>query len=64
MLASQGNKTFAFLGAACDKIRSDFPIRILLCVVSLYMICINPISEEKFSSYKDCMGPHFIQSSG
>lgn len=30
------------------------------CVVSLYMICINPISLEKLRSYKDCLGPHFF----
>lgn len=64
MLASQGNKTFAFWGGQRVIKFDQIFLSEYYCVVSLYMIRINPISEEKFSSYKDCMGPHFIQSSG
>lgn len=49
MLASQGNKTFVFWGQRVIKFDQIF-LSEYYCVVSLYMIRINPISEKKFSS--------------
>lgn len=63
MLVSQGNKILFFGGQCVIKFDQIFLLE-YYCVVSLYMICINFILEEKFSLYKDCMGLYFIQLFG